>query len=636
MVTSTPTISRQRPGSACEECRRRKVRCDRRRPQCQVCFETGIECKINTTRLPRGPRKGQLRTLRTRIAALERCLADQHPEINHPMASLFDGTVLDCDSEEDPPRDFSSLSDPIPVSVPLSTLPDAVLASGEEQEQCERDIQPTISSTKVQSPRTPESLPRTTGLVSELMRAELDQLYFDRVHPFAPILQRWRYHVWARQPKKSDSQVCLQYAMWAVAASLSAQFQALRESLYSESRRILDTLDRPDSIATVAGLEQAQAWILIGLYEYMQRSPLQAWMSIGRCCRQVLGMRLYELDDPTNPVTMAREQEAILVDWIGLEEQRRTFWMAYSLDRFISFHNGLPFTIHGDLITTRLPSPEEEFQSGQPTLTAYLSEVMNPNLQNYHFQQYSHGHPQPHVYVNPHSPTSPTHLNMAFPPMATPTNSTSTPVLNPDPNQANPSSFTEFILLATVVGRALSHRQSVTMEQVLQPSHLHLSPTSPYASLPTSLDAFWNRHQALHTVLNTRIQSLASNPQTLDDPLIMFARIVAQSMVLFLHNVLESVAWKSGGDHLLGIIEYERLCVMAAHEVVALVKVQGQLGYFKVHPLTPIPLMMCTDFFTAHAYLDPSFEVILHELLECLGDLERVKNPVQSPTLSVV
>lgn len=66
MVT-TQNISRQRPGSACEECRRRKVRCDRRRPQCQVCFETGIDCKISTTRLPRGPRKGQLRTLRTRI-----------------------------------------------------------------------------------------------------------------------------------------------------------------------------------------------------------------------------------------------------------------------------------------------------------------------------------------------------------------------------------------------------------------------------------------------------------------------------------------------------------------------------------------------------------------------------------------
>ncbi|PYI00388.1 hypothetical protein BO78DRAFT_434453, partial [Aspergillus sclerotiicarbonarius CBS 121057] len=343
-MVSTPTISRQRPGSACEECRRRKVRCDRRRPQCQVCFETGIECKINTTRLPRGPRKGQLRTLRTRIAALERCLADQHPEINHQMASLFEGSVIDCDSEEDALRDLPPLPDALPG------MP---------------DVSDDQRSSK--SPRSPGSPSRASSLVSDLMRADLDQLYFDRVHPFAPILQRWRYHVWAKQPKKTEAQTCLQYAMWTLAASLSAQFQSLRDRLYTETRRMLDALDLQGLKQEAPSIEQAQAWILMCIYEYMQLSPLQAWMSTGRCCRLVLGMRLYELDDPNSPVTMAREQEAVLVDWIGLEEQRRTFWMAYSLDRFISFHNGLPFTLNEQLITTRLPCPEEDFQSGQPT-----------------------------------------------------------------------------------------------------------------------------------------------------------------------------------------------------------------------------------------------------------------------------
>lgn len=95
------------------------------------------------------------------------------------MASLFDGTVLDCDSEDDPFRDLTSLSDSIPVSVPFSALPDPVLAPVEELETRERDAHPTISSTKIQSPRTPESLPRSTGLVSELMRAELYAVDFD-------------------------------------------------------------------------------------------------------------------------------------------------------------------------------------------------------------------------------------------------------------------------------------------------------------------------------------------------------------------------------------------------------------------------------------------------------------------------
>ena len=113
---------------------------------------------------------------------------------------------------------------------------------------------------------------------------------------------------------------------------------------------MLDAMDLQSPVGGILAVEQAQAWVLVSVYEYMQMSPQQAWMSAGRCCRLVLGMRLYEIDDPNNPVTMAREHEPSLVDWTGLEEQRRTFWMAYSLDRFISFHNALPYTLNEHLV----------------------------------------------------------------------------------------------------------------------------------------------------------------------------------------------------------------------------------------------------------------------------------------------
>ncbi|KAE8356274.1 fungal-specific transcription factor domain-containing protein [Aspergillus coremiiformis] len=510
-MVNTQNLSRQRPGSACEECRRRKVRCDRRRPQCQVCFETGIECKISTTRLPRGPRKGQLRTLRTRIAALERCLADQRPGITHQMAALFDSPEIECDSEEDPFRDLAALPEPGPE-----------IFSDDQQ-------------TGGRSPQSPEAQSRPSGLVSDLMRADLDQLYFDRVHPFAPILQRWRYHIWTKQPKKSEAQVCLQYAMWTVAASLSAHFQSLRDTLYQETRRTLDAMDLKSPTGGILSIEQAQAWVLVSIYEYMQLSPQQAWMSAGRCCRLVLGMRLYEIDDPNSPLTMARDHEPSLIDWTGLEEQRRTFWMAYSLDRFISFHNALPYILNEQLIATRLPAPEEDFQAGHPTITRFLPEVMTRGVSNDHC--------------------------------------------------SGLSSFSECIILATICGRALSHRQKAAVEQING----------------DVVDEFWTRHQWLHEMITFRIQVLSASAQV--DPMLIFARIVAQTLVLFLHNVLESITWRTG-EHVLGMLEYERLCVMAAHEIVNLVKLQGQLGYFK-------------------------------ELLECLQDLDRVKNPSQSPGLSV-
>ncbi len=92
--------SRQLPGAACESCRRRKLRCkmrpvassraptsgtrvkhgcanlrendknnpgDRRRPQCGTCASAGTICEVSGTRLARGPKKGDLKALRSRI-----------------------------------------------------------------------------------------------------------------------------------------------------------------------------------------------------------------------------------------------------------------------------------------------------------------------------------------------------------------------------------------------------------------------------------------------------------------------------------------------------------------------------------------------------------------------------------------
>jgi hypothetical protein len=124
-------------------------------------------------------------------------------------------------------------------------------------------------------------------------------------------------------------------------------------------------------------------------------------------------------------------------------------------------------------------------------------------------------------------------------------------------------------------------------------------------------DGFWNRHRWLHDVLNHRIQVLSTSAQV--DPMLIFARIVAQTLVLFLHNVLESITWKTG-DHLLGIIEYERLCILAAHEVLSLLKLQAQLGYFKVLADEPIIMVIHLTFIGASVNINTVDDVcgILH------------------------
>ncbi|OKL57933.1 hypothetical protein UA08_06875 [Talaromyces atroroseus] len=80
---------------------------------------------------------------------------------------------------------------------------------------------------------------QTPYVIPELVEADLDQLYFERVHPLIPVLQRTRYFTWAKGPSKSDSRIALQYAMWTLTASLSTHCQSIRDSLYTHTKRTL-------------------------------------------------------------------------------------------------------------------------------------------------------------------------------------------------------------------------------------------------------------------------------------------------------------------------------------------------------------------------------------------------------------
>lgn len=78
--SDTPPVprGRQRPGAACDECRRRKLRCDGQHPQCGVCRETDVVCEV-TQRGTRGPKKGHLKALKNRIVHLEAMLETRLP-----------------------------------------------------------------------------------------------------------------------------------------------------------------------------------------------------------------------------------------------------------------------------------------------------------------------------------------------------------------------------------------------------------------------------------------------------------------------------------------------------------------------------------------------------------------------------
>lgn len=99
-----------------------------------------------------------------------------------------------------------------------------------------------------------------------------DQLYFDRTHVFAPLIQQYRYFHQHRSSAASPpvsfpteaaappSPLPLQCAMWTMAAAQSSQFQHLREQLYQDT---LERLHKGPTEHESSMLEHSQAWILV-------------------------------------------------------------------------------------------------------------------------------------------------------------------------------------------------------------------------------------------------------------------------------------------------------------------------------------------------------------------------------------
>jgi len=176
-----------------------------------------------------------------------------------------------------------------------------------------------------------------------------DQLYLDRVHIFVPVLHQRQYLSWSKSPFKTEPQKCLQYAMWTIAACLSAQRDNIREGLYKITQQLLESLDTTDGNLEFAHVEYAQAWLLVAIYELLRTNYQRVWLSAGRCFRLIQLMRLYEIDSPGN--LLRRNCSPGIENGIANEEKRRTFWMSYIFDRFLSMRQDWPLTLNEQVVS---------------------------------------------------------------------------------------------------------------------------------------------------------------------------------------------------------------------------------------------------------------------------------------------
>ncbi|KAI1452556.1 fungal-specific transcription factor domain-containing protein [Annulohypoxylon moriforme] len=580
------SVLRQQPGLACENCRRKKSRCDRARPECGSCAATGAVCIFTNKRPQRGPRKGQLQALRARIATLERCLDDQNEYIDldqgvffGPLTPLEGSTdtssttsspettrkpsiILSSDGEYDHSSHafFPSLHSNLTLSAAENAkssrrledldhgiLSNLVLPLGDEitlaaTNQPSNEDSPDGSETTFISgstivnnstqptkqpwnnPWVPETVPYSKGTdavneIGDLVQADLDQLYFDRIHPVNPLVRRARYFSWTRKPDKEEVQITLQLAMRTLAASASAAYQELANSLYTETCRRLLKLDETTEhdLTEHFSLEHIQAWLLLAHYEFMRKPHRRAMMTAGRAFRMVQVSLLHEIQEPDVPLDNFSVEPSNF--WLELEEKRRTFWTAYCLDRCAGLFNGCPLTFHEDGMRTRLPAPEDDFESGRPIRTDFLHNAIAISGQN---------------------------------------------TLSP---------FAECVVLLTLGGRCAIHRPRALTENL-------------YGNDPLE---FWSRYEWLDTTLDERKRRLRPNSPattTLSNPMLIFIHMIAATITIRLMEILSSRTL-STSQHRMAVDAYEDRAIQAAREIVLLARSMAQLSCFKAHPFVP-------------------------------------------------
>jgi hypothetical protein len=156
------------------------------------------------------------------------------------------------------------------------------------------------------------------------------------------MLHKGRYLTWSQQCYKSEQYTALQAAMWALAAAASAHLNHMRESLYLCARAKLEGLDRQIDCESSAFLQSAQGWLLLTHYEFRYMNYSRAWITAGRAFRIIQLMKLHEIDRfRTTALDLSFTELCSEV-----EEKRRTFWLAYCLDRFLNMSDHWPLTLH--------------------------------------------------------------------------------------------------------------------------------------------------------------------------------------------------------------------------------------------------------------------------------------------------
>ncbi|KAJ9652265.1 hypothetical protein H2198_008475 [Neophaeococcomyces mojaviensis] len=361
---------------ACLECRRRRIRCDGARPKCHHCARLSKHCEYAVCELPRGPKRRSVRELAERLATVEAQLKNAIPlqradpalnAFNSPADFAIDLSDIQGSDRADLtwsfPEEFNVNN--VTADFPLITeSPGWLDTSNANIPPITLDSQTLLD--KGQHPNLREV-------------QELTNLFFDEVHPCMPFVHPAKHNYPQFVGLNDQPPLCLEYAMWSLAASRSPKYEDRAQAYYRNARLHLEHDEMQDGGLGITTLAHLQAWILVTCFECENATPARAWMSNRRSIALSNMLGLHQQDSPKDGKYKMLKPP---VDTAEAEERRRTFWYLYICDRWASAGTGNSVAISEDEISTLLPTLDNTFlhhaSERARTLEEAASNGLNP------------------------------------------------------------------------------------------------------------------------------------------------------------------------------------------------------------------------------------------------------------------
>ncbi|KAF2241666.1 hypothetical protein BU26DRAFT_524829 [Trematosphaeria pertusa] len=288
--------------TVCLLCRQRKIRCNRKLPKCESCTRAAVECQYIAVRNRPGLRAGYVSELEERLAKLE--------------------------------REVQLLKADRPVG-PASMVDVNSVATSSSSDHSIQDAPASIAHISPRSARcSPSDFdPLSSGILDELCRA-----WFEKYHPWFPILhQPSLLEVLQTSPILAST---VHYIVFKAVAAVTIPHSYHSDSLTNDQRRTLSDDLRSQVVMEAISqlsLQSLQAVLILTIRDYGAGRLSEFWNLIALAKRMGTQLGLRDLvanqcDNFHQISTIPPRMLPLPNSLVNREEKIRAYWMTEVLD----------------------------------------------------------------------------------------------------------------------------------------------------------------------------------------------------------------------------------------------------------------------------------------------------------------